>query len=689
MSTARTQLAHALRAAALPLATALVLLLLLPALAVASVSPVLTEQALLQRGERMIPLETRGRRILCGQAPQGGGAPFRILSGSRILWEGAAGESFRVDASGLGRLYLLSSSDNLAWENLRWEGAPEARAADKAGKKRTIRAADHGLRPGAGEAGPALRALLDLARRSPGGATIELQPGEYHFHATAALPMSLYVSNHDQRPVAPVGVPLVDLENVTLKGKDCEFIFHGDIQPLLVMDSRRVRLQGIALRYAAPYVTEGRIVDNDGDSTTLQMSGSWKLLGGRLHNVADGWDEQVRVANAFKPDGRMAPLGGQGDLVWDARAEDAGAGQVRFARETRSLGLVAGDTLALRSYARPHPAILLYRATDTLLRDIIVRDSMGMALLAQRSENIAILGGGCVRAHGRLSTATADATHFSNCKGRVRVEGALFEGMLDDAINVHATCLRIENIASPTEITCRYMHEQSVGFEVVLPGETVQFIHGPTLECDPRKIRVKSATKLRPDLLRLTLESPLPAGVGPGDAVENADWHPSVVFRDNTVRHNRARGALFTTTQPVLVEKNRFLWSSGSAILLAGDAQGWYESGSCADVRILDNEFDHNLTSRYQFTEAIISICPEVRRLSEQKKRYHRNIRIENNTFRTHRVPLLYAVSASGLRFTGNRVHYDDACAPMNGGRAYLLQAVENAQLQEPEPGAQ
>lgn len=97
---------------------------------------------------------------------------------------------------------------------------------------------------------------------------------------------------------------------------------------------------------------------------------------------------------------------------------------------------------------------------------------------------------------------------------------------------------------------------------------------------------MKTAVKKNSAEMVITVEEPLPSSVRAGDAVENADFYPSVVFRNNIVRNNRARGSLFTTPERVLVEGNLFDHSSGSAILLAGDAQGWYESGACHEVVI-------------------------------------------------------------------------------------------------------
>ena len=264
----------------------------------------------------------------------------------------------------------------------------------------------------------------------------------------------------------------------------------------------------------------------------------------------------------------------------------------------------------------------------------------------------------------------------------ISVTDAVYEGMMDDAINVHSTCLGIKKVIDEHTVIAKYMHGQAIGFEVFEPGEQVQFIKGATLENTPELGKVKSVKKLDEEYLRITFEAPLPAGISEGDALENADWYPAVNFIGCTVQHNRARGTLFTTPKPVLVKDCKFIGSSGSAILLAGDAQGWYESGRCLDVKIINNLFDHNLIQRYQFTEGIISIYPMVNKPENQQVRYHKNILIEGNTFLTHRVPLIYAISADGIIFRNNMVKFDDKHAPMHDKKPYVLKHCGKTDLQ-------
>ncbi len=538
------------------------------------------------------------------------------------------------------------------------------------------------------DAGPMLRALIAQAAAATSPTTISIPKSTYHFYPESAPEQKLYISNHDQQAVHRVAIPLQNLKNVQLDGNGSTFVFHGLILPFLLQDCENVRLAGIHIAVDSPLAREGRIVDISEAGITLQFPThpKWHVENGTFWMQGRDWKQRPNHALGFNPDGTMLAHGQGGDMPWSTVAEQVSENCVRFSsnRPLQKYNLAPGATLVLRSYWRPHPAMVLYRAKDTVLKDVVFHDSLGMALIAQRSENIRIQGGGCIRAQDRMHTAGADATHFSNCRGLIHVENATYEGMMDDAINVHATCPAITQVHSPTEVTARFMHSQAYGFDIAAPGERLRFIHGKTLENTQTTCRVKHIEKIDAQHIRLTLEKPLAEGIGVGDAIENDDWHPEVIFRRNIVRHNRARGALFTTPRRVLVEHNHFDHSSGSAILLAGDAQGWYESGRCLDVCIRHNLFTHNLTALYQFTHAIISVCPEVREPAKQKTQYHDNVRIEDNTFITHRVPLLYAISASNLSFRNNTIIFNNRYPATSKPQPFITEYCNGLQIETP-----
>ena len=160
--------------------------------------------------------------------------------------------------------------------------------------------------------------------------------------------------------------------------------------------------------------------------------------------------------------------------------------------------------------------------------------------------------------------------------------------------------------------------------------------------------------------------------------VENLTWTPTVYFAKNVVRNNRARGALFSSPRHTVCENNLFDHTSGTAILLCGDCNGWYESGSCKDVIIRKNKFINALTSYYQFTNAVVSIYPEIPRLGEQKQYFHSNIVIENNQFITFDEPILYAKSVDGLIFRKNKIKRSKSYAPFHWNKeAFKMERVK------------
>ena len=637
------------------------------------------------RSGRQFELKLIGKVGLDDEAPGGDGVEFRVLSGTQVLWSsgvmksGEPAKKFSVAVPHASKkLYLLTlagktnNADHANWVDLKWKKGHVPRPGLRA---ESLSAKAKGLLPNIEkDQSEVFRKILSDARRD-GAGEIVLEPGTYHFYAENALDMSLWISNHDQQPTQQVMLPLVDLHNLKIRGNGSTFIFHGKCLPVLFMDCENVTLEGVRIDFARPLYSEAKVLGFQDGKTVVSVDKKafpYEIHGDKLFFVGENYSLQpIHSAIAFRA-GTKNIVSNTADIGCGNTVTVLPDGKIALHRDFSrdGDGVAVGDTLTLRTWWRPAPACVIYRAKDTTLRDVSIHSSFGMTLLAQRSENITIAGTKTAEAKtsgmfprpetGRVYSASADATHFSNVKGLVRVENSFFETMMDDAINVHSTCLDIAEIVAPDTIRCRYRHGQAIGFEIFEPGENLRFIAGKTLENATETVPVKAVRRISPTEVLITLSGSVPASVKPGDAVENADYQPEVIFRGNVVQNNRARGALFTTPRKVLVEDNIFRNVAGSAILLAGDAQGWYESGACEDVVIRENIFENNLTSRFQFTNAIISIYPEVRDLASQKRFYHRNIEISDNVFRTFDVPLLFAISTEKIRFTDNKIFYNE-----------------------------
>ena len=134
----------------------------------------------------------------------------------------------------------------------------------------------------------------------------------------------------------------------------------------------------------------------------------------------------------------------------------------------------------------------------------------------------------------------------------------------------------------------RYMHGQSWGFEWGCPGDEVQFIRSNTMELVGKQNKIiLSVLMTRTDRRRARVPDYVSGPVDQvineqsGFGIENLTWTPEVLFSGNVIRNNRARGSLFSTPRKTIVENNLFDHTSGAAILLCGDCNGWFETGAC------------------------------------------------------------------------------------------------------------
>ena len=513
---------------------------------------------------------------------------------------------------------------------------------------------------------------IALQRTEGDTITILLEKGRYDFYPDDATERTYYISNHDQDNPKLVGIDLDGVNNLVIEGQGAELIFHGRMLPIALTKSQNVTLKNLSIDFETPHIAQVEIVENDTINGVITYRPApwvrYELKDSCFVNKGDGWEIIPRAGIAFEAKSRHIVYNTSDIAVGTHRAYYVDSTQNLIAAPWRNKKLVPGTVVAMRGYGRPTPGIFLSLNKQTMLENVTVHYAEGMGLLAQLCEDIDMKGFS-VALRGdndpRYFTTQADATHFSACRGRINSVDGLYEGMMDDAINVHGTYLKIMKRIDDQTLIGQYMHGQSYGFDWGFEGDSVNFVNSRVMEIvgeGNTLVSCKPVDKPSVDgakLFELHFAKPLDASINPEKGsfgVENLTWTPEVRFAENTVRNNRARGALFSTPRSVVAEKNVFDHTSGTAILLCGDCNGWFETGACHDVVIRDNHFINSLTSMFQFTNAVISIYPEIPDLKGQTKCFHSNILIENNIFETFDSPILYAKSVCDLQFINNTI---------------------------------
>lgn len=526
--------------------------------------------------------------------------------------------------------------------------------------------------------------------------------GRYNFHEAGSTVREYYISNHDQDNPKKVGIALEDMKNLTIDGQGSEFVFYGRMIPVSLLRSENCVLKNFSIDFEQPHIAQVQVVENDPEKGITFEPAPWVdyriSKDSVFEGLGEGWVMRYSWGIAF--DGKTK------HVVYntsDIGCPTKGAFEVAPRRicspKWKDARLVPGTVVAMRGWGRPTPGIFMSHDVNTSLLDVKVHYAEGMGLLAQLCEDITLDGFGvCLKGNNdpRYFTTQADATHFSGCKGKIVSKNGLYEGMMDDAINVHGTYLKVIKRVDDHTLIGRYMHDQSWGFEWGRPGDDVQFVRSETMELIGKQNQITAIRPYDKGEIRgarefsITFKEAIDPAINEksGFGIENLTWTPEVLFAGNTIRNNRARGTLFSTPKKTVVEDNLFDHTSGTAILLCGDCNGWFETGACRDVTIRRNRFINALTNMFQFTNAVISIYPEIPNLKDQQKYFHGGkdggIVIEDNEFDTFDAPILYAKSVDGLIFRNNVIKTNTEFKPFHWNKdRFLLERVTNVKISE------
>jgi Right handed beta helix region len=493
--------------------------------------------------------------------------------------------------------------------------------------------------------------------------------GRYDFWPEQSTDKQYYESNTDVIPIRKCPILIEGFKKLTVDFMDSELIFHGKVQPITIDSSENVTIKNLSIDWDVPVMGQAKIISVGENYIDIQISqeSPYEIINGKIFFIGEGWRSELSDIMEFDKETKFIAQGcGDGCLGNDFYSyigEEINKGLVRINyKMARRPGI--GNYLALRHSARDHAGTFIVNSKNIQLENLSMFQNAGLGILSQYSENLSFTNVQCVpnSKKNRVFAGHDDGLHFSNCKGQITVTRCRFVGLMDDPINVHGTSVLITERVTDKKLRCKFIHDQSYGFVWAGPGERIGFIENESMATTGTGI-VESLIEETPREFEITFKDALPANIAAGDALENLTWAPDVLLKNNFFGSCRARGVLVTTPGKVIIENNIFE-SSGAAILIAGDANYWYESGAVKDVLIRNNTFNEaSLTSMFQFCEAIISIYPEIPKPGVNTP-FHRNIRIENNTFNPYDYPVLYAKSVEGLIFSNNTIKRSEKFKP-------------------------
>lgn len=523
----------------------------------------------------------------------------------------------------------------------------------------TINVADHGVVPEKDVSFEVNQLIASIKDKSD--VTLYFPRGRYEFRPENAVETYRAVTNHDNG-LKRMAFPVFGMKGLTIDGGGSIFVFHGRISPIVLEGAESVTLKNFTIDWDTPFHHELTVVERDESTNSFvaeisPMKYGFEIQGKDLLFNHYDWQDYLGQNIPYDPE--------TGAPYWNtrrfqlnqknAKAKKVGENRVRLQNATKEPPPV-GAVLCTYGNAptnRLAPAIHVSSSKDTYIENVTVYAGGGMALIAERADNVHLNGFIVTSSEERTLATRADATHFLGCKGLVKLENCVLEHMADDGINVHGAYIKVEEYRGDNTFLCEISHRQQTGFIFAEPGDQIMITSRVTV-LPIYETTVTDVKVLNERRLLITVES-VPDEL-PDEllSLENLTWYPDVEMRKNIIRDNRARSALISTKGKVLIEDNYFS-SQMHGILIEGDNNSWYESGGVRDVAITNNTFEnigYGDDTRYALYASPL-LRPEQRLGDEQ---YHRNIRFTNNRVKSFNGQLIYARTVQGLTVTGNTV---------------------------------
>ena len=497
--------------------------------------------------------------------------------------------------------------------------------------------------------------------------TFIFEKGNYYFSPCDEMKFDYSLSNTTELPERTLGILMKNMSSCTLDGNGAKFWFEGHMQPLTLDKCENIHVKDITFNWKKPLVAEGIVTSVTDEYADVHISSE-----NFPHRLSGEWLEFDAGA------GEWYPLCNRSQIVYEPhfRTVRRSTGDNFWVKNISALpekdcyrfwlhystNVCVGDILVLRHNERYHAGIFTEKCKDISFENIVVHSCGGLGCLSQFCENMTYRQVHFIpdRSLGRfVSNGRDDGMHITCNKGKVTITECTFLGLMDDPINVHGCCVTGDEVVNSKTLRGHYRHEQAMGFLYWAEKDhEIAFIDRKNMS-RIGTAKVSSYKLESRDTFLLEFSEDLPeyilglAETKDGLALENLTNTAEFVCTKNRFGSCRARGILISTPKPVFIEDNYFE-SSGSAILVAGDANNWFESGECNDVVIRNNIFTSAcLTSDYEFCQGIISICPTIPQ-PEIEKPFHKNITICNNKFDTADTPVLYGFSCKNLRFEDN-----------------------------------
>lgn len=511
----------------------------------------------------------------------------------------------------------------------------------------------------------AVRAALEQCKDTK-AAKLVLPGGTLNLKPDCAYEKYLFISNNTENLMRIV-FDLSGMKNFEIDGNGTELVFTGFVTPFYLDGCENVLIKDLSIDYTRTFHSEGTVkaVGDGWLDLSFPDDYIYKIDNGLLHF----YDENGTVYPyshllEFDAEKREPAFHAYDYWLYEEgnRAEELPSGDVRLYVE--NIKATVGNVMVLGASARYNPVFPISDSEDVTLRHVNIYHGGGMGVIAQKVRNIELDTVNVLPApgSGRMVSITADATHFSNCKGYIRMIGCDFENQIDDPSNIHGLYMAVKKILGPDKVLLKWCNTGQYGVDYIEPGMTLEIVNNKTVTSYASRT-VKAVERLNKEYTAVTFTEELPEGLEINHAVAEDGEYPDVLVSGCRFAGNRARGLLIGSRGHVVVE-DCYFHVPGAAILFEGDANYWFEQSGVRDVMLRNNVFDCCNYGSPHWGAACIAVGTRIP--EKETSRYHRNITVTGNTFKVFDNRVVNLFCTDGFVFENNTIETSDAYPASN-----------------------
>ncbi len=499
--------------------------------------------------------------------------------------------------------------------------------------------------------------------------TIYLEKGEYHIYPEDVTHKTLKISNSMAEAKSKefnisyqknLGIVISGKKNVVIDGMGSKLISHCKIIPFYVFESENVTIRNFSFDYLNPTTAEIKAIEVAKDYYVFEVHPDVKY---RIDdNKQITWYGEtfefypaIHCCQRYVPDDKI--IGQWEGPMMDNRAkyEEIDKNVIKIIHNQNidnPYFLSVGEYLHLRDGVRDQCGTLFDESHNVHFENMNMHYMHGLGIVSQNCDSVYLDKVVCApeKNSGRIVSCFADATHFSNCRGEIRITDCVFDGTNDDAVNIHGSYMKIiENCGN--YIIARHPHPETFNLNIFKIGDTIE-VSNPDYMLPEDAATVVSAELINLYDIKITFDRTVDK-FKEGFVIENISTCPEIYISGCVSRRIPTRGFLTSSRGKILIENNSFYSFRRAVVLMANDAKAWWETGPVKDVVIRNNRiYNHSL-------KPIIQLQPENTAFCEDRF-VHNNIVIENNVAQgEERVAWLYAKSTDNILIKNNTSNFE------------------------------